>query len=121
MPRVSLEVYDKGCDGSGHFLFNLILRLRVHPDIQHCHARHRFVCPYPSCSKYFTTEDAVNQVRPLPVVSRAFQILLLTSSQHCETNHRLRCAHCPDTFPIEGGKLQVRHSIIVLKGGDEVW
>ena len=62
----------------------------------------------------------MNQVCPFLVVSQVFQIHPLSFSQHWEENHCLRCVHCPDTFATEGGRTQVRPSIIVLEGGDEI-
>ena len=50
------------------FFITFLLRLRAHMDIQHYDARHRFECPI--CFKWFTTQNAMNQVRPFLVVSR---------------------------------------------------
>ena len=50
------------------FFITFLLRPRAHMDIQHYDARHRFECPI--CFKWFTTQNAMNQVRPFLVVSR---------------------------------------------------
>lgn len=41
------------------------LLLHVHVDLQHHNVQHRIECP--NCLSYFTTETAMNWVRPFPV------------------------------------------------------